>query len=297
MFSGLKASLAKFSQKTKEIITEKELTSKDLRPLIENLKIQLLKNNLSFEVAEKITTDLEENLEGKIVKKKETENFVKNSLKNILKQILTLEKIDLEKFISERRPALLLFMGFNGCGKTTTIAKIAYKFKDKFKVVLAAGDTFRAASIEQLEIHAKRLGLKLIKQDYGADSAAVIFDAKKHAEKSHIDLILADTAGRSHTNKNLIQELEKIVRVNKPDLKILVVDSLVGNDVVNQVKIYKEIGFDCIILTKTDVDPRGGTILNLAYLTKKPILYLGTGQNYEDLDVFSPEKVLKSMLD
>jgi len=296
MFKGLRETLNKFSQKAKETISEKEISLKDLKKPLEEFNLQLIKNNVSFTVSEKIIEDLTNKFKGTKIDRGSLEVFLEKSIRKSLLEILNLEKINLENFIEKNRPALLLFMGFNGSGKTTTIAKIAKKFKDRFKIVLAAGDTFRAASIEQLEEHAENLGLKVIKQTYGADAAAVIFDAKKHAETGNLDLILADTAGRAHTNINLIGELEKIIRVNKPDLKILLVDSLVGNDILNQIEVYEKIGFDCTILTKTDVDTRGGTILNLAYLTKKPILYLGTGQDYKNIEEFSAEKVINLLL-
>jgi fused signal recognition particle receptor len=164
--------------------------------------------------------------------------------------------------------------------------------------VIAAGDTFRAASIEQLEEHAKKLGLRVVKHRYGADSAAVIFDARKHAASAGSRLVVADTAGRSHSNANLMDELKKVVRVNKPELKILVLDSVTGNDIYEQARLFNDaVGVDAIILTKADVYDKGGAALSAAYTINKPILYLGTGQGYEDLAEFNAEDVVKSLLD
>lgn len=179
---------------------------------------------------------------------------------------------------------------------TTTLAKLAHKFKH-FKPVLAAGDTFRAASIEQLEEHGRRLGVKVIKHRYGADSAAVIFDAVKHAKAASSKLVLADTAGRSHANVNLMDELKKVIRVNKPDLKVLVLDALAGNDIYDQARLFDQtVGVDAVILTKADVYDKGGAALSAAYTLKKPILFLGVGQEYKDLQPFDAKKIVESLL-
>ena len=179
---------------------------------------------------------------------------------------------------------------------TTNLAKLAHRLK-KYKPVLAAGDTFRAASIEQLEEHGKRLGVDVVKHRYGADSAAVIFDAMRHASAKGSKLVLADTAGRSHINTNLMDELKKVCRVNKPDLKVLVLDALTGNDIYEQARLFNEsVGVDAIILTKTDVYEKGGAALSAAYTIKKPILFLGSGQNYDDLVEFDAEKIVKNLL-
>jgi len=162
--------------------------------------------------------------------------------------------------------------------------------------VIAAGDTFRAASIEQLEKHAERLNIKMISHEYGADPAAVGFDAIKYAEKNNIDCVLIDTAGRMHTQKNLLREMEKIVNVCKPDKKIFVGESITGNDSVEQIKSFDEtIGIDGIVLTKADIDEKGGTALSLGYITKKPILYLGTGQEYKDIEPFDKKKFIEKL--
>jgi fused signal recognition particle receptor len=163
-------------------------------------------------------------------------------------------------------------------------------------VVLAAADTFRAAAIDQLENHATKLGVKIIKHDYGSDSAAVAYDAKKYAQKNKIDVVLIDTAGRLHSNINLMAELEKIVRVTKPDCKIFIGESVTGNDCIEQaVKYENSLGIDGVILTKADVDEMGGAPLSICYVTKKPILYLGVGQEYADLQYFSAELILDKL--
>jgi len=192
-----------------------------------------------------------------------------------------------------------MFLGFNGSGKTTTIAKVAkLLIKGKHRPVLAAADTFRAASIEQLEFHGDKLGIGVIKQKYGADPAAVVFDARKHAESSGLDVVLVDTAGRMHTNVNLMDELKKIARVNSPDLKILIVDSLTGNDVVEQVRMFDAgVGIDGMILTKMDVNEKGGSVMSACYVSKKPVMFIGTGQGYDDIEEFDPKKFVSKLLD
>ena len=201
--------------------------------------------------------------------------------------------------IQHKKPYVILFVGVNGAGKTTTLAKLIHFFlKNGLKVTVSASDTFRAASIEQLEIHTKNLGVEIIKHNYGADPAAVAFDAIKHAKSENTDLVLIDTAGRSDINKNLIDELKKVKRVSKPDLTIFVGDALTGNDAVNQARIFDtEVGIDATILSKADVDKKGGAVLSISYITKKPILFLGTGQGYDDLIPFDKEKTANFLLD
>jgi fused signal recognition particle receptor len=168
--------------------------------------------------------------------------------------------------------------------------------KNKLSCVLAASDTFRAASQEQLQVHADKLGVKMIKHDYGADPAAVAFDAIKMAKAKNIDVVLIDTAGRLHSNINLMDELKKIERVAKPDITIFVGESITGNDCIEQaVKFNEAIDFDAIILTKADVDEKGGAAISVSYVTKKPIIYLGTGQKYEDLKAFDPKIIIESL--
>jgi len=207
---------------------------------------------------------------------------------------------DVDKLLEEikkGKPYVMMFVGVNGVGKTTCLAKTAKWLMDKnFKVVFSASDTFRAASIEQLEEHAKNLGVKVIKHQYGADAAAVAFDAITHAKQKGIDIVLIDTAGRQQANVNLMAELEKIKRVCSPDISIFCADALTGNDAVEQAReFYKIVEFNYSILNKTDVDRKGGAVLSVAYITKKPILFLGTGQNYGDLEVFRKQKVIEKL--
>jgi fused signal recognition particle receptor len=189
-------------------------------------------------------------------------------------------------------------VGINGTGKTTTIAKVAQYIMDKgYSVVFAAGDTYRAGSIEQLEEHARRLGIRIIKHKYGGDPAAVAYDAISHAKAHGVNVVLIDTAGRMQTNQNLMNELAKVKRVVQPDLTVLTLDSLIGNDAVMQAEeFHKSIGVDATILTKVDADVKGGSALSVTYVTQKPILFIGVGQTYKDLELFNPEKFVNMIL-
>ena len=289
-FEGISARLSKIK------ISEKEfgVYGEDLRTL-------LLENNVAYEVAGKIIAELKKRIVGKELLKKEIEDEIKEVLKEIIRGIL-IEPYDIigkikEKTRDKKEPYIILFVGINGTGKTTTIAKISYFLSKKdISSVIAAADTFRAASIEQLKKHGERLGVKVISQQYGADPAAVGFDAVSHAKKNHIDCVLIDTAGRMHTAKNLMKEIEKISKVCKPDLKLFIGESITGNDSVEQAKSFDlAIGIDGIILTKADVDEKGGTALSVGDVTKKPILFLGTGQGYDNIEVFSKEKFVEDL--
>ena len=268
----------------------------------DRLKLLLLENNVAWEVSEKIIKELEERIVGKELLKKEVEEEIKDSLKEIIEEILV-EPFDIISKIKEKNsdqakePYVILFCGINGSGKTTTIAKIAESLKKKgISCVMAAADTFRAASIEQIKMHGERIEVKVIAGSYNSDPASVGFDAINYAKKNFINCVLIDTAGRMHTSKNLLKEMEKISRVTKPDLKIFVGESITGNDAIEQVRSFDwAIGIDGIILTKADIDEKGGTALSVGYVTKKPILYLGTGQQYDAIEPFDKKKFIKRL--
>ncbi len=277
-------------------VTEERLSEDSIDKFLEELKRVLLENDAALEVADKICGDVKKDLIGKSIKRGSTESTIKESLRRAMLDVMHQEKIDLEGIIEKNDVTVIIFLGFNGVGKTTCIGKLAHKFK-KYNPVLAAGDTFRAASIEQLEEHAKRIGVNIVKHKYGSDSAAVIFDAVKHAKASGSKLVLADTAGRSHSSANLMDELKKVCRVN-PGIKVLVLDSLTGNDIYEQSRLFNEaVSVDAIILTKSDVYEKGGAALSAAHTIKKPIVYLGTGQGYEDMKEFSAEEVAGILLE
>ena len=255
-----------------------------------------MENNVAMEVIEKIKQDLKDKIVDKPIKRTMIGETISLTLKNSIEGLF--EENDF-KIIDEIRnkkekPYIIMFFGINGSGKTTTIAKIASMLKSKkISCVLAASDTFRAASIEQLSQHADKIGVKVIKHGYGSDPAAVAFDAISHAKAKNIDVVLIDTAGRMQSNTNLIDELKKVTRVAKPNLRIFVGESITGNDCINQAREFNEsIGIDGIILAKADVDEKGGAAISISYVTKKPILYLGIGQEYGDLEPFNQEKII-----
>jgi fused signal recognition particle receptor len=281
-----------------------ELKVEQLHPILEDFKLNLIENDVAVPVADHICGEMEKRLEGVQVKRLEDrKEIVKKNLHEILLGILTTnEKISLLENVERRRkmsePYSVLFVGINGTGKTTSIAKVAKLLMKKgYSVVLACSDTYRAGSIEQLEEHAKRLGVRMIKHKYGADPAAVAYDAISHAKAHGINAVLIDTAGRIQTDRNLMNELAKIKRIVEPDITILTVDALTGNDAVMQAEeFHKSVGIDGTILTKVDADVKGGAALSVTFVTHKPIVFIGTGQTYEDLQDFNPEQFTQMIL-
>ena len=308
MFEKLKQAFTKFGKKAEKEASKPEkkeekkgflstlgqskLSDSKFEELFNEFETELLQNNIAYDVVEKIKEELKSACVGKSFKKKELENKIKEELKSLISNILKQTKpINLLKL---KKPGIILFVGTNGHGKTTNLAKLAYLLKKKNKkCVFAASDTFRAAAIEQLEHHANKLKIKMIKHAYGADPAAVAYDAVEHAKAKGLDFVLIDTAGRSHANADLMEEMKKIKRVVNPDLIIFVSESIVGNDAVEQANSFNEaIGIDGVILTKTDVDEKGGAIISIVSEIKKPIMFLGVGQNYKDLEEFDYKKIV-----
>jgi fused signal recognition particle receptor len=300
MFEKLKSGLKGLVNK----VTTTELKAENLHSVLSEFKINLAENDVALPVAEQICDKLEKRLNGVQVKRLEDRGkIVEKNLREVLLEImLTNNKTDLLEAIEEKRkknePFVIVFVGINGTGKTTTIAKVAHFLNKRgYSVVLACSDTYRAGSIEQLEEHAKRLGIRMIKHKYGADPAAVAYDTIIHAKAHGINVVLIDTAGRIQTNRNLMNELAKIKRIVNPDLTVLTVDSLTGNDAVMQAEeFHKSVGVDATILTKVDADIKGGSALSVTYVTQKPILFIGTGQGYEDLEEFNPENFVQMIL-
>lgn len=286
-----------------ERISKSELSEKDLDPILWDLQLQLISNDVAVEIAQRVCQELKERLKGvQFARLGDKTEPVKEALREAIEAVMAtngeLNILDLADGKEAGEPLVVMFVGINGTGKTTTIAKISKLLMDNgHTVVLASGDTYRAGAIEQLEEHARRLGIRVIKHRYGSDAAAVSFDAVQHAKAQGINVVLIDTAGRMQTNRNLMDELQKIKRVVQPDLTVMVLDALIGNDAVDQAQTFNEIvGFDAAILTKVDADARGGSSLSVAYLTGKPIIYVGVGQEYRDLQPFDAswfaEKIL-----
>ena len=288
-----------FFETIKEKITTTQINEQQFEKLFMELGLALMENNVAVEVIEKIKNDLKGNLVEKPIRRTKVEETIQETLKGSITDLFEYNDLDLIEEIENKKdkPYVIAFFGINGSGKTTSIAKIARMLiEKKISCVLAASDTFRAASIEQLQLHADNIGVKLIKHTYGSDPAAVAFDAVRHAKAKGIDVVLIDTAGRMHSNTNLIDELKKITRVTKPDLKIFVGESITGNDCVEQAKTFNEsVGIDGIILAKADIDEKGGAAVSVSYVTKKPILFLGTGQKYGDLEEFHSSVILENL--
>lgn len=284
-------------------LSKKEITEKEVDKVLNELMLSLIECDVAYEVAEEISKRLKNSLIGKRASSYEIKELIRENLRQTLLEIFyETPKIDIIEKINSKKekglPFVILFLGINGTGKTTTLAKLAYLLKKKgFSVVLVCGDTHRAGSIEQLKQHAMKLGLKTIEQRYGADPAAVARDGVTYAKMHKLDVVLIDSAGRIQTDKNLMEEILKIVRVVSPDLKIFVGDALAGNDVVSQSREFlKYTNFDGVILTKVDADVKGGSAISIAYVTKRPILFIGTGQNYDDLEEFVPERLVDNIL-
>jgi len=276
----------------------------DIADLLDDLKIRFVECDIAYDLAEKIALELEKELKGQKVSRfgKSFEAFVSDALRNVLLRSLEVQHVDIVGSINERSrgkgTTVIMFVGINGSGKTTTIAKFAYLLKEKkFSVVLACSDTFRAGAIEQLEKHAERLKAKMVKRPYGCDPASVAYDAVNHATSHGIDAVLIDTAGRMQTKKNLMDELMKIKRVAQPQFTVFVGDALAGNDALDQARVFNSsVGFDAAILAKFDTDAKGGAALSIIYETKKPVIYVGTGQEYKDLRPFSLPDYVSSLL-
>ena len=276
-----------------------EIKESEVTDLLWELELSLLESDVEQDAAHELVTKIKERIVGQKVPVRNLDAFLSKQIKEILKEMMNTKQIDLiEEIKKKNSPYVILMLGPNGAGKTTHIAKLSKHFMDKgLKVIWAAGDTFRAAAIDQMEVHAERLGVRVVKHQYGADPAAVGFDAVKAAEANGIDVVLIDTAGRQETNKNLMEELKKINKVVQPDMKIYVGEAYAGQSLLEQAQEFDEaVGIDGFILSKIDTDAKGGTTISLLYKMDKPILYVGTGQEYDDLEVFTPEFVLNRIL-
>ncbi|OYT62049.1 signal recognition particle-docking protein FtsY [Methanosarcinales archaeon ex4572_44] len=292
----------KAKDKIKSIIVNQEviINEKSIEKPLWELEMALLESDVAMDVAEEIINTIQTDLIGTKRKvRKKSENIVEEALEDALLKVVSVNPLDFDKVINAaEKPVHIAFIGVNGTGKTTTIAKIADRLKKQnHSVVIAAADTFRAGAIDQIEHHAKKLGIKIIKHQQGADPAAVAYDSVEYAKARHIDVVLTDTAGRMHTNTNLMDQLKKICRITPPNLIIFVDEAIAGNDAVERATLFnKTVPFDGSILTKIDADAKGGAAISIAHATSKPILFLGTGQEYTDLEKFNPDWLIKRLL-
>ncbi len=310
MFKRLRERLAKMGDEAADELAESEpelkldyedfevgegekgakIKARHLDNLLWELELALLESDVSLDVVEVIKEQVGSELIGiRVGARKEIAPTIERALKAALVKVLSLQKFDPKILLKKRaEPLAVMFVGVNGTGKTTTIAKVAYWLNSMDRgVVLAAGDTFRAGAIEQLTVHAEKLDLRIIKHKSGGDAAAVAYDAIEHARARGRDVVLIDTAGRMQTNKNLMQEMRKLKRIAEPDLIIYVGDALAGNDAVEQASQFHEaVGIDGVILSKVDVDAKGGAALSIAHAVGRPIAFIGLGQEYDDLMPF-----------
>ncbi len=292
---------ATLASKVRTFVIDRELiiSEKELADALSELEIMLLESDVALPVTDAIIAHVKKELVGKHRRiGQSVDSLVVNTLRNALLEVLG-KGFDLTSYIRDHgRPVKILFTGVNGTGKTTTVAKIGdYLKKRGFSVLIGAGDTYRAGAIEQIEVHAARIGIKIIQHQQGADPSAVLFDSVQYAVSHKIDVILADTAGRFHTKANLMSQLEKIRRVMKPDLVVYVDEAIAGNDaVVRAAEFDRTVGADAVVLTKADMDSRGGAAISIAHTIGKPLMFLGTGQGYDDIVPFSPEAVVEELL-
>ena len=304
MFDKLRNALKSFTNSIVSSIKTTELSEDKLSEVREELFMQLVEADVAVDVADAVCDAIINNLKGvKVPRFGDKESVIRNSILEALNRMFS-DVPDVD-FISEvtkalqvKKPVVLLFLGPNGYGKTTTIAKITHQLmKRGYTAVWAAADTYRAGAIEQLEGHANKLGVKVIKHSYGSDPAAVAYDAINHARVKGIDYVMIDTAGRMHTDVNLMNELSKVQRISKPDLSIFIADALLGNEALDIAKYYsKYVKIDGLIITKVDAYPKGGAILTFLYELKKPIYFLGVGQGYDDLKPFNKREFFDQLL-
>ncbi|MFA6804633.1 MAG: signal recognition particle-docking protein FtsY [Candidatus Methanomethylophilaceae archaeon] len=279
----------------------KKIKEDPLDDILDELEVALLESDVAYPVVQEIILGVRDNLVNKKYSREFTlEQVVETAVKESVRNVLKVNEFDFMKWIEDQpRPTVIMFIGINGTGKTTAIAKIANMLqKDGKTVVMAACDTFRAGAIEQLTVHADKLGVKIVKQSQDADPAAVAYDAIEHARSKKKDVVLIDTAGRMQTNNNLIDEMKKIARVSKPALKIFVGDALAGNDAIEQAKVFDAaVGIDAVILTKIDTDAKGGAALSIAHTIGKPIAFVCNGQEYDDIEQFNADWMLERLFE
>ena len=287
--------------KFKVLLIERELivSEKDISDALSELEITLLESDVALPATDAIIAHVRKILVGKHRKIGESvDTLVVGALKEALLEVLGNGFNLLDYIRTHPHPVKILFTGVNGTGKTTTVAKIgSYLKKQGFSVVIGAGDTYRAGAIEQIAVHAERLGIKIIQHPEGGDPSAVLFDTVQYAQSHKIDVVLADTAGRFHNKANLMSQLEKIKRVMKPDLVVYVDEAVAGNDAVTRAfEFDKTVGADAVVLTKADMDSRGGAAISIAHTIGKPLMFIGTGQSYDDIAPFEPAQVVEELL-
>lgn len=294
--SGLAKTRSMFGDALRSLIGKGRVID---RAFLEELEDILIAADIGVVKTDEILEDIQKRFkEGEAAEGEALLDFLKRSLRDELQ-----EPNEQELSYAETGPTVVLIVGVNGTGKTTSIAKLAKRFKDQGKdVLLAAGDTYRAAAIEQLTIWSERIGVDIVKQHDGADAAAVAFDAVKAAEARNADIVLIDTAGRLHNREDLMRELEKIRRVIQktfpaaPHETLLVIDSTSGQNAIQQARIFGEsMGVTGLILTKLDGTAKGGCAVSIKRELGLPIRYIGVGEQMDDLQPFDPDAFIEAI--
>ncbi|WP_029521739.1 signal recognition particle-docking protein FtsY [Persephonella sp. KM09-Lau-8] len=300
MFDRLKSGLEKTKKQFVDTFSSISFGRKIDEELFEDIEMVLLKADVGVKETEEILDFLrKESKKRRLKDGEELKELLKEKLYEILKEC---EK---PLNLGDEKPAVILFLGINGSGKTTTVGKLAAQFvKEGKSVVLAAADTFRAAAIDQLEVWAERAGARIVKHSPGADPAAVVYDAVNSAKSRGDDIVLVDTAGRLHTKEHLIKELQKIKRTiqklmpNQPVETILVLDGTIGQNSINQAKVFKEAtDITGIVITKLDGTAKGGAIIPICKELKIPIKFIGVGEGIEDLQPFDAKAFVDALFD
>ena len=292
---GLNKTKNSFNEKINDVFSNFRKVDEEL---LEELEEVLIMSDIGVDAS----TEIISNLRNRIKKEKiENEENVKSALRDEMEKILNIEDSDLKL---DTIPSVILVVGVNGVGKTTSIGKIANNLKKKKKKVLVvAADTFRAAAVEQLEIWTNRANVDIVKKQEGADPASVVFEAVKKAKDESYDVVICDTAGRLHNKKYLMDELAKINRVidkELPDVSketLLVLDATTGQNAISQVKVFKEtIGLTGLILTKLDGSAKGGVVLGIVKENKIPIKFIGIGEQIDDMEKFNPKEFVNAII-
>lgn len=283
----------KFGEKLKNLFSTRKIDES----FFEDLEDTLIEGDLGARLTEEITEALR--------KKAKDEKATSDDLQSLMKELLSLYLMTLDPVVSKSDPTVFMMLGVNGVGKTTTIAKLARLYTKKGeKVLLAAADTFRAAAVDQLEIHADRLNMRIVKQKTGSDPGAVVFDAITSARAQGENLILVDTAGRMHNKENLLKELGKIDKVIKAKgikeenyYRFLVIDATTGQNGLSQAMLFNQVvPLSGIILTKYDSLAKGGALVQIGKMLSVPIAFVCTGESYDDIKPFDKEEFLNALV-
>jgi fused signal recognition particle receptor len=296
-------SLSKAFSNLVEKVSTTTLTGPEVESLLQEFYLQLVAADVAVETADAVVEGLRQRLkEFRVPRFSDKREMVKDVLKSTLSSVIKTASIqDVLKTAEERRrsgrPVVIMFVGPNGSGKTSTVVKLAHYLRKKgYSAILASADTFRAGAIEQLETLGEKAGFLVVSQQYGADPAAVAVDAINKAASLRANFVIIDTAGRTEVDRGLLEEMRKIKRVAKPDYVIYIGDALAGNVAVNQAKMFDEVvGVDFVVLAKLDADAKGGSAVSISHATGKPLLFVCTGQELDDLDDNPRQRLLDAL--